>query len=75
MTPPPFYARPPFRIISLSAGLVLGVGGAWFVGWAQDLPTSNRIIGAVLAFGFAIDFIHAGVRARQPLLSRIGPLP
>ena len=71
---PPFYTRRVYRGITLLFGLVLlGVGGYVVLALehSQWLVTGFGVILLILG----VDAVIAAIRGKEPLVSKIGPLP
>ncbi len=73
-TPRPFFTHPVYRAVSGTFGLVL-LGCAGWV-WLQAPTTGwGTLLGGALLVLLAGNHLWSAVAAREPWLSKIGPLP
>lgn len=62
------------RIVAFGIGLVL-VGCAAAIVFLVPLSNLPAMIAAAVIFAVGVEALFAAVRARVPLIARIGPLP
>lgn len=76
MTQParPFFAHPAYRAVSGAFGLVL-LGCAGWVWLRASTPGWGTLLGGALLVLVAGNHLWSAMAAREPWLSKIGPLP
>ena len=70
-----FFAHPLYRAASALFGLILVGGAGWIVVGGNAAHPAIQLGAVALLFGFGGNLVWAAWNAREPWVSKIGPLP